>query len=361
MTYTGVVTPGSAGYNWGGLSGVLTLPANASTGANTVKYTNGGTVVVAGSQSYSGATTVQGVQMITSQNGITSGTGSYTVASAYSYPTTLSVASVADAGSASSLGASSNAAANLVIDRATLKVTGGSSSSTDRLFTVGPNGATIESAGAGTITFGSGGGANVGPSSAAVLTLTGTGDGVLNSILADGAGALSLVKAGAGTWTLNGINTSSGTTSVSAGKLFVNGALGSGLVSIASGASIGGTGTMASLSFAAGSTITFNPAATLTVTSTATFVSPSTFGVDDILGLSSSTPDGTYTLVAGNVDTTNLANFGSANAFDLGAGKSAWFQAGSLQLVVVPEPTTAMAGCASLALACMLLRRRRAT
>lgn len=358
MTYTGVVTPGSAGYNWGGLSGVLTLPANASTGANTVKYTNGGTVVVAGSQSYSGATTVQGVVMTTSQNGITSGTGSYTAAATYAYPTTLTVDSLGNAGSASSLGASSNAASNLVIDRATLKVTGGSPSSTDRLFTVGPNGATIESAGAGLISLGSGGGANVGPSSAAVLTLTGTGNGVLDSILADGAGVLSIVKAGAGTWTLNGINTYSGTTNVSAGKLVVNGVLGSGSLAISSGATLAGTGTIATLVFGAGSTLTFDPASTLTVSSTARFQSPSTFGVDDILGLSSSTPEGVYTLVAGNVDTTNLANFGSSNAYNLGDGKSAWFQGGSLQLVVVPEPTSAFAGLASLGLAAVLLRRR---
>jgi len=360
MTYTGVVTPGSAGYNWGGMSGVLTLPANASTGVNTVKYTNGGTVVLAGSQSYSGATTIQGVRMTTSQNGITSGTGAYDAATTYAFPTTLSVASLADAGSAGALGASSSAASNLVIDLATLRVTGGSPSSTDRLFTVGPNGATIENAGAGLITVGSGGGANVGPSSAAVLTLAGTGDGVLDSILADGAGVLSLVKAGAGTWTLNGISTYSGTTLVSAGKLVVNGVLGSGSLAVSSGATLAGTGTIATLIFGAGATLTFDPASTLTVSSTARFQSASTFGVDDILGLSSSTPDGTYTLVAGNVDTTGLANFGPSNAYNLGAGKTAYFQSGSLQLVVVPEPTSVAAGLASIALTRLLLRRRRA-
>ncbi|MFZ4638704.1 MAG: beta strand repeat-containing protein, partial [Pirellulales bacterium] len=158
MTYTGVVTPGSAGYNWGGLSGVLTLPANASVGSNTVKYTNGGTVVLTGSQSYSGATTVQGVVMTTSQNGIASGTGSYTAAATIPFPSTLSVASVANAGSASSLGASSNAAANLVLDRAVLRHTGASSSTTDRLFTIGAGGATLESTGAGAVTYGSAGG-----------------------------------------------------------------------------------------------------------------------------------------------------------------------------------------------------------
>jgi len=81
--------------------------------------------------------------------------------------------------------------------------------------------------------------------------------------------------------------------------------------------------------------------------------------VDDIIGLSSSTPDGTYTLIAGNVNTTGLANFGSANAYDLGSGKSAYFQSGSLQLVVVPEPSTMLAGLAGAGVFLLIRRRSR--
>ena len=366
MTYTGVVTPGSAGYNWGGLSGVLTLPANASTGANTVKYTNGGTVVLAGSQSYSGATTVQGVVMTTSQNGIASGTGSYTVAATYSYPTTLVVDAVANAGSASSLGSSSNAASNLVIDRATLKVTGASASSTDRLFTVGPNGASIEAAGAGAVTFGSAGGANVGPSSAALLTLTGTSTtaNAITSVLANGTGALSLSKTGAGTWVLNGANTYTGTTSVLAGTLLVNGnqSAANGAISVSSAATLGGTGTMGGgLTFGSGALFAFNSAAPLTVSGSVTFTSAATFGVGSLTGLSSSTPDATYPLLAGNVNLTGLANFGSASAYDLGGGKTAYFQAlipSGLSLVVVPEPTGIAATISGLGIMALVFRRR---
>jgi hypothetical protein len=84
--------------------------------------------------------------------------------------------------------------------------------------------------------------------------------------------------------------------------------------------------------------------------------------VDDIVGLSNSTPAGTYTLIAGNVDTTSLANFGSSNAYDLGAGTSAYFQAGSLQLVVVPEPSTCIMALAGMACGgySMFRRRKRA-
>ena len=370
MTYTGVVTPGSAGYNWGGLSGVLTLPANASSGANTVKYTNGGTVVVAGSQTYSGATTVQGVQMITSQNGITSGTGSSTVAATIAFPSTLSVASVANAGSASTLGASSSAAANLVLDRATLRHTGASNSSTDRLFTIGVNGATLESTGAGAVTYGSGGGSNaLAGTGGRALTLGGasTAANTISSVLTNGAGGsdlLSLIKADAGLWVLGGANTYTGTTAVLAGTLLVNGnqSAATGAVSVATSAVLGGSGTMGgNVTFGSGALFAFNAAAPLAVSGSVTFTSAATFGVASLSGLTSSTPDATYPLIAGNVNLTGLANFGSSNAYNLGSGKTAYFQALSpsgLSLVVVPEPTSIAAAISGLGLAALILRRR---
>jgi fibronectin-binding autotransporter adhesin len=370
MTYTGVVTPGSAGYNWGGLSGVLTLPANASVGANTVKYTNGGTVVVAGSQSYSGATTVQGVVMQTSQNGIASGTGSYTAAAQYPYQSTLSVDSVANAGSASTLGSSSSAAANLVLDRAVLRHTGASNSSTDRLFTIGAGGATLESTGAGAVTYGSAGGTNaIAGASFRTLTLGGasTAANTISSILANGAGGevLSLVKADAGTWVLGGDNTYTGTTSVLAGTLLVNGnqSGGFGAISVATNAVLGGSGTMGgNAAFGSGALFAFNAAAPLTVSGSVTFASAATFGVSSLTGLSSSVSDATYPLIAGNVNLTGLANFGSSNAYDLGSGKAAYFEAFSpsgLSLVVVPEPTSIAGGLAAFGVAAFMLRRRR--
>ena len=371
MTYTGVVTPGAAGYNWGGLSGVLTLPANASIGSNTVKVTNGGTVVVAGSQSYSGATTVQGVVMQTSQNGITSGTGSYTAAAQYPYQSTLSVDSVANAGSASTLGSSSSAAANLVLDRATLRHTGASSSSTDRLFTIGVNGAKLESTGAGAVTYGSGGGANVTTGTGArVLTLGGasTAANTVSSILANGgttADILSVVKTDAGTWVLGGANTYTGTTAVLAGTLLVNGnqSAATGATSVATSAVLGGSGTMGgNAAFGSGALFAFNAAAPLTVSGSVTFASAATFGVGSLSGFSSSVADATYPLIAGNVNLTGLANFGSSNAYDLGSGKTAYFEALSpsgLSLVVVPEPTSIAAGLAAFGVAAFLLRRRR--
>lgn len=63
-------------------------------------------------------------------------------------------------------------------------------------------------------------------------------------VIKNTTGAVSLTKADNGTLTLSGANTYSGNTAVNAGTLLVNGTIGSGTVTVASGASLGGTGTV---------------------------------------------------------------------------------------------------------------------
>ena len=150
-----------------------------------------------------------------------------------------------------------------------------------------------------------------------------------------GAGTVNI----GGTVQITGTTSVSGTASVTTGELVVD-SLMNGSVSVATGAQLGGTGTInGNVSFSQNALFTFNAAAPLTVTGSVSFTNPADFGVNDIIGLSSSTAEGTYTLIAGLVDTSGLANLGSANAYSLGGGKSAYFQQGSLQLVVVPEPS----------------------
>jgi autotransporter-associated beta strand protein len=212
-------------------------------------------------------------------------------------------------------------------------------------------------------------------------SLSGTFGGILEDGV--GGGALSLTKAGSGSLTLAGPNTFTGATTVSAGtlKLDVAGAVGSSSgLSIASGASLdvtalevglalglgqslGGAGSiLGDLVFGSGSKLVFSTSDTLLMAGgTASFflgTPGSRFGIDDLIGISASTPLGTYTLISGTVDMTNLDNFGAANAFDLGDGKTAYFQQGSLQVVVVPEPgTLLMAGLGIAALGWAVRRR----
>ena len=66
--------------------------------------------------------------------------------------------------------------------------------------------------------------------------------------------------------------------------------------------------------------------------------------------------NGTYTLINGSLNTANLGNLGLENAYDIDGSRTAYFQSGSLQLVVIPEPRAALLGGLGLLL---LLRRRR--
>ena len=79
---------------------------------------------------------------------------------------------------------------------------------------------------------------------AVALTIGGNGQtNTFSGVLSDSG---SLTKTGTGTQTLSGANTYAGSTTVSAGTLLVNGALaGGGAVTVASGATLGGTGVIA--------------------------------------------------------------------------------------------------------------------
>jgi fibronectin-binding autotransporter adhesin len=227
VTFTGTVTPDPVvGYNWGGNTGTLTLNANASVGANNVNYKNGGTVVVAGTQSYTGNTSIQGANMVTSQAGILTKNLHSTNTTNVFTPTVVSVSSVGNAGAgASGLGnPATNAATGLVIDGGTLRYTG-AAGSTDRLFSIGVGGATLDGSGTGALVLNSAGGANLtNGTGARTLTLTGnnTGNNTVGGNLSTGTlstDTVAVTKTGTGKWVLGGTNTYGGATTVSAGTL----------------------------------------------------------------------------------------------------------------------------------------------
>jgi fibronectin-binding autotransporter adhesin len=129
------------------------------------------------------------------------------------------------------------------------------------------------------------------------LIISGSGNTIVNGIITNGSGVGTngnLTKSGAGTLTLNGANTYSGVTTVSAGKMFVNGSTGAGNVAVSANATLGGTGTIGGdveistngklefnigtnianhnkLELAATKSLTFSPGSSVTITSTPNF------------------------------------------------------------------------------------------
>lgn len=203
------------------------------------------------------------------------------------------------------------------------------------------------------------------------LTLSGTGTGfidfygVIQNQPADATKVRSLVvnraDAAAGAVRLFANNTYTGPTTITAGTLLVNGTnSGDGATTVGNAGVLGGTGRLAgAVTLDTGARLLFNPTAPLTVTGSVSFADPGTFGIDDLVGLSSSVSLGTYPVLAGTVDTTGLSNIGVENAVSLGDGKWAYFQAGGLDVVVssVPEPAVAVSLAAGIAMLTAWRRR----
>jgi len=184
--------------------------------------------------------------------------------------------------------------------------------------------------------------------SAGTIRLDTNGNDVNLAGVIDDSNVYGLVKSGNGTLILGGDNTYTGATTVGAGGLIVGGSLASGsAVTVASGARIGGTGSLAGdLSILSGGLFVFNSAdPTLDVAGAVTL--DNSFGVDSLVNTDgtaidwASVSDGTYTLIGDTASTFNtITNFGVDHAKELGDGRKAYFENGSLQLVVIPEPAS---------------------
>lgn len=162
---------------------------------------------------------------------------------------------------------------------------------------------------------------------------------------------LAVSKQGSGRLTLSGNNNYTGATNVIAGTLIVGGTLGATALTVSTGAILGGDGLVGgTVTFDAGASILFDPTKTLTVDGAS--VSFGGFGIANLIGLDGNTAEGTYTLLDGlaTIDTTNLSNLGSGNAANIGGGKAAYFETGSLRVVVVPEPAPVLVAVSGLGL-----------
>jgi fibronectin-binding autotransporter adhesin len=199
------------------------------------------------------------------------------------------------------------------------------------------------------LALGTGGAINFNQSDTTTLSTVISGNGSVNQL-------------GSGTTTLSGSHTYTGATTVAAGTLLVDGQIGLSDVSVLNGAAIGGSGTLGgSLSLAAGAQFVFSLSGALTVDGGS--VTFGDFGIDDLVGLDSTVPNGAYTLIDGTaaINFSNVANLGAQNAVGISGGKQAYFSEGSLVVNVIPEPSTyALLAIALAGLAARVLRRRRA-
>ncbi len=170
-------------------------------------------------------------------------------------------------------------------------------------------------------------------------TLTVDADLTLSGTISNGA----LTKAGSETLTLDGVGIYTGGVTIEDGLLVINGdhSAATGAITVNAGAALGGDGLLGGdVVLADGAGFNFSASDTLTVN--ASSVDLGNLSVAALFGLDSSVADGTYTLMDGTAtfDFSSVQNLGLENAYDLGDGKSAYFEEGSLNLVVIPEPAT---------------------
>lgn len=204
------------------------------------------------------------------------------------------------------------------------------------------------------------------PTNVTTLTLNPqSGSVTYNNAIGDLSTGMNLTKTGNGTQVLSGTSTYTGDTLVSAGTLLVNGSLSSSTndVSVTGTATIGGSGSIAgALSFAPDSFFDVFLSQPLAVSGTVTFGSG--FGIDNLKGIDwDAVALGDHTILASGQDfsSAGLDNWGIANAVTVGSlGRTAYFDNGSLKVVVtaVPEPGTALL-CGLGLLTLLAVRRRR--
>jgi autotransporter-associated beta strand protein len=169
---------------------------------------------------------------------------------------TLAFTSIADGGVASALGAATTSTAiNLgsSTTSGTLKYVGTAvgGHSSDRVVNLnGTTGnGTIEASGSGPLVLTSGVTAAGGGVKTLTLAGTNSGNNSIGAISeASALSAVSVTKSGSGTWTMTGTSGYTGTTDIDEGKLIINGNIStSTLTTVASGATIGGGGTVGQL------------------------------------------------------------------------------------------------------------------
>lgn len=196
------------------------------------------------------------------------------------------------------------------------------------------------------------------------VVLNNTGNTFSGNIVLDGVNSrLSVATLESGSY--NGVISGAGTLTITDALNLEGDNTITGLTTITSSGILGGDGSIdGDLVIDAGGQLLFDGTTNTPLSVAGLVTLDSTFGVDDLVGVTSSTAFGTYGLIdetATVFASQGIENFGIANAFDLGDGTGAFFEEG-LNLVVfdiaaVPEPSAiALLGLGSIGL---IFRRRR--
>jgi autotransporter-associated beta strand protein len=377
-SYTASITVGGGTTLQYSSSANQTLGSILSTG-NLIKDTSSASTLTiggaAGAGRTSGNTTVSAGTLAVNSTGSLLSTSTYQANSIVTVNSgaTLSLYSWAY-GAAGSIGALDTGAARLRVNGGTIVYTGvgegSGSTGNGRVFTIGTGGATLDAEGSGTWFIepydSKDGSTGQGISSSLTLTLTGAKNGRYDKFL---SGAGSLVKSGAGIWTLTNTNSYAGGTAVNGGILFVNNTAGSGTgtgaVNINNAGTLSGTGIISGLvTNNAGGTLnpgatnigklTLNGSVTLLANSTNTFlvngstgVASNSVGVGAAItygGVLNIVTNGTFTLgqsfqLFSGTGATNASNFASIVG-NPGTGLAFSFTNGILSVVsAVTGPT----------------------
>ena len=309
---------------------------------------------------------------------------------------TYVVASVGTAGANSAMGTNGTVKLGNGATTGVLQWLGAAAETTDKVFDLAgaSGGGTINASGTGLFkitqnlsTSGSG---------AKTLPLSGSGSGEFAGAIGNSAGGnTALTKSGAGTWTLSGANNYLGATAVSAGSLIINGNQtgATNVLTVAAGASLGGSGTIGGATTISGVLSPGNSIGTLTVNNDVTWnggdswvfelgaagLSLGSPGTSDLLALTGTsdfikgtgvtwtfdfagTGDlGWYKLVewTGGSSSFNALYFSGANLANVYTSEFT-IQNDALYVNVVPEPSTyALVALAGAILAGHVVRRRR--
>lgn len=275
--------------SWSG-TGLASSSFQATSGSRTLVFGGSGAATYSGALNNGGGTLT--FRLGSNRELSLTGTNSNYTGATQIFAGQLNISSIANGGANSSIGAASTAAANLALGNssgiATLNYVG-STASTDRLFTLTATSAgishKIQNNGSGALNFANTGAIAFGGTADQTrgLTLGGanTDDNTLAATLGNnGSGAVSLTKADAGKWILTGNNSYTGTTTVSAGTLLINGNQSSanGAVTVASGATLGGSGTIGGATTIGGILAPGNSIGTLNVNANTTWAGAATAG-----------------------------------------------------------------------------------